>query len=749
MHLNNRTWNSILAQGHNANQWNLCKVSKLHSVHVCQYNQNALETRNGGFVCLDCLKCPPGMGVTIPCGNKIPYGASVECRTCNPGYYSDSYSPESCKPCVTCGPNEIMVTACTETSDTRCKCKPCPEGYYQNQTLSKCLPCSGCCLDGLDVVVPQCLKQGMPRAQACRYHKKKPCSAKCWYDEITVVKNDGEQICLPCPLCSEEFGLTKPCGSVVTDGAIPKCELPILGKKFVNQHGILQSCKSCAIGEDVVANCSIKSDTICSECKLGFYLNDQTNICEECFWCCRHSDSKNFMDCIKEARMFAEPFSGLGLHLLFSPFVLNRQSGQLQTAKQGSPLVEYIKLDTFRATLLGLGFILILFHITSKRKPTLNSKYQCPFLNNLETKDSLSLGKKDPHEGTETTQSPLSGIEGIDWEHPRRHCPGHVVFEKSGVEAVILDSSKSTQQHVPSDLVLHAKSDELVLPGLLKDDEFPLSPAIQLNSRSKLTGPLELQIPHGLNMVLSSNKCKVILKQLKNDEWVNVSYVKGSGIREFLPKSNYVSFETDHFATFAVVGRYTERSLAVFKRMKVMAFCNDTKVGEDLFMRLYCFDDCEWSFENLLSNEEKKGGKLMTSVESLDFSVTHQEDLEIVVKDIVGWKLESGCPMKISYASLKNSFSSTPTYNLVFSSASSEKKSCFFSTIVLTQASSTTRMYASTAIKEDSVCYANQSSFPDAVNEGNQVTNMKDITVANSGKGKEQDITDCIIQLQT
>lgn len=139
----------------------------------------------------------------------------------------------------------------------------------------------------------------------------------------------------------------------------------------------------------------------------------------------------------------------------------------------------------------------------------------------------------------------------------------------------------------------------------------------------------------------------------------------------------------------------------------------------------------------------------MTSVESLDFSVTHQEDLEIVVKDIVGWKLESGCPMKISYASLKNSFSSTPTYNLVFSSASSEKKSCFFSTIVLTQASSTTRMYASTAIKEDSVCYANQSSFPDAVNEGNQVTNMKDITVANSGKGKEQDITDCIIQLQT
>ena len=185
----------------------------------------------------------------------------------------------------------------------------------------------------------------------------------------------------------------------------------------------------------------------------------------------------------------------------------------------------------------------------------------------------------------------------MEWEHPNRYGPGHVVFEKTGVEAVILESIKSNLQQVPSDLVLHATSDKLNLPGLLKDGEFPLSPAFYLVTRNKLTGPLELQIPHGANMVLSSNKWKIILKELKNDVWVVVSYVKGSGIKEFFPKSNHVSFETDHFATFAVIGHCEEQSLPVLKRMKVMAFCSDTRVGEDLVMRLYCFDDCEWSFE--------------------------------------------------------------------------------------------------------------------------------------------------------
>lgn len=142
----------------------------------------------------------------------------------------------------------------------------------------------------------------------------------------------------------------------------------------------------------------------------------------------------------------------------------------------------------------------------------------------------------------------------------------------------------------------------------------------------------------------------------------------------------------------------------------------------------------------------------MSSVESLDFSVILEEDVKIGVKDIDGWKLESSHPMKISYASLKNSFSSTPRCNLVFSLTSNEKKSSFFATIVLTQASCQTLIYASTAIEEvhseDPIQKTNQSFVSSAVNEGEQITNEADLTDTKSGKGTKQNIGDYIIQLQ-
>ena len=49
--------------------------------------------------------------------------------------------------------------------------------------------------------------------------------------------------------------------------------------------------------------------------------------------------------------------------------------------------------------------------------------------------------------------------------------------------------------------------------------------------------------------------------------------------------------------------------------------------------------------QNVMREEKKEGGKPMSSVESLDFSVIHGEDVEIGVKDIDGWKLKSGHQM--------------------------------------------------------------------------------------------------------
>lgn len=196
----------------------------------------------------------------------------------------------------------------------------------------------------------------------------------------------------------------------------------------------------------------------------------------------------------------------------------------------------------------------------------------------------------------------------VESEYPIQHNPGHVVFEKTGVELISLNKNKSDLQHVPCDMFLQAISDCLDMPGFLEDGELPLSPIIKFISSIKLDGPLKVQIPHGANMVLSSRKWKIILKEFLNNKWVVVSDVGGHGIEEFIPKSNHVSFKTDHLSTFAVVGYCDKNSLAAFKRMKVMAFCSDTGVGEDLVVRLYCFDDCEWSFE--VSFENRKAAVL-------------------------------------------------------------------------------------------------------------------------------------------
>jgi len=185
----------------------------------------------------------------------------------------------------------------------------------------------------------------------------------------------------------------------------------------------------------------------------------------------------------------------------------------------------------------------------------------------------------------------------LESEYPIRLNPGHVLFEKTGVELVSLNKNKSDLQHVPCDLCLQAISDHLDMPGFLEDGELPLSHIIKINSSTELDALFKVQIPHGANMVLSRQKWKIILKEFLNNKWIVVSDVEGHGIENFITESNHVSFETDHFSTFAVVGYCDKNSFSAFKRMKVTAFCSETGVGEDLVVRLYCFDDCECSFE--------------------------------------------------------------------------------------------------------------------------------------------------------
>lgn len=49
--------------------------------------------------------------------------------------------------------------------------------------------------------------------------------------------------------------------------------------------------------------------------------------------------------------------------------------------------------------------------------------------------------------------------------------------------------------------------------------------------------------------------------------------------------------------------------------------------------------------QKLMQTEQAKGGRLISSIEPLDFSVTCKKDVEVSIKDSDGWELERGCAM--------------------------------------------------------------------------------------------------------
>ena len=48
--------------------------------------------------------------------------------------------------------------------------------------------------------------------------------------------------------------------------------------------------------------------------------------------------------------------------------------------------------------------------------------------------------------------------------------------------------------------------------------------------------------------------------------------------------------------------------------------------------------------QRIMSREQKEGGKMVSSIESLNFSVTLENDVEITVKDVADWELNQDSP---------------------------------------------------------------------------------------------------------
>ncbi|XP_020629687.1 uncharacterized protein LOC110066785 isoform X2 [Orbicella faveolata] len=129
---------------------------------------------SGSIQCQECRKCPAGEGLSVSCGDVISSSTPIVCKPCVLGEsYSSAYEAGACKDCENCGPYRETIKACTLTS--KAVCDKCKVGAYEEPMLSMCKPCSPCCNDGNDIVVPECQVPGVPKNIQCTFMKSEKC----------------------------------------------------------------------------------------------------------------------------------------------------------------------------------------------------------------------------------------------------------------------------------------------------------------------------------------------------------------------------------------------------------------------------------------------------------------------------------------------------------------------------------------------------------------------------------------------
>lgn len=123
--------------------------------------------------CLPCIDCPDGMEPSIWCGGVAKHGTDLHCVACKAEMYSDSYGKEQCRPCSLCSGGRTVKRNCSTTQNRLCG--SCSYGYYMNDVVSSCLPCSICCWDNKDQLESQCIEQGLPSHRHCKPRHKDGC----------------------------------------------------------------------------------------------------------------------------------------------------------------------------------------------------------------------------------------------------------------------------------------------------------------------------------------------------------------------------------------------------------------------------------------------------------------------------------------------------------------------------------------------------------------------------------------------
>ena len=286
--------------------------------------------------CWPCPTCPPGFGLSYPCGSLVDGERFVHCISCKVGKrFSSSWDETSCKSCSQCAPNETVVKPCMPSSDVVCsRCQPnqiiwissrkekhecldcpiCPSGFEPSH------PCGSTVPYGVLITCVQCREGETFSAMTDREQCKRcsPCgprqtliarctkyfdticgsisSTKCGYDQMQLNQLDSsnrtEITCIDCPMCPAGMELSKPCGTVAYRQIDLLCVPCRPGSTYSDQPSKdgCKPCTSCSHDAVVISRCSVLKDTACStnsKCspsQIGFSHGSTLN-CIDCIEC--------------------------------------------------------------------------------------------------------------------------------------------------------------------------------------------------------------------------------------------------------------------------------------------------------------------------------------------------------------------------------------------------------------------------------------------------------------------------------
>ncbi|CAH3115421.1 unnamed protein product [Porites lobata] len=126
----------------------------------------------------------------------------------------------------------------------------------------------------------------------------------CGKNQYRIVNSTGTfQRCLYCDTCHKGFGLHPECGSTLLDPPTTGCHACKVGT-FSSEYDSspCKACHHCAEHEIKNAECTNKSDTVCSgKCEQGYFMSKTVHNCQECSACCLDGKDEKVQECARLA----------------------------------------------------------------------------------------------------------------------------------------------------------------------------------------------------------------------------------------------------------------------------------------------------------------------------------------------------------------------------------------------------------------------------------------------------------------